>query len=258
MGTAGARSSAARPTPRRSLRPGNLRNLAGASSNPLFDASTKPSAAPMQSPRARKPTRPPRAPASGTRSSATTRSPRCRPRPRRPRSRSSMTKPSRARSRPRRKPTPAAPSPSSNPPRDPAPPPQQREPPRYRDQLSTTPRAPHDEEEGQLFRCGACGETIHVKNAVPGAQFECPHCGRLNMDVSFSFSRVPRDMTLPFVAGFDLGRDDLSPPRLPSTSLPPLLDVATTHLRIVVVVVVRSSNDAQNHHRHHSHYRIAS
>ena len=31
-----------------------------------------------------------------------------------------------------------------------------------------------------LFRCGACGETMHVKNAVQGAQFQCPLCGRLN------------------------------------------------------------------------------
>lgn len=31
-----------------------------------------------------------------------------------------------------------------------------------------------------LFRCGACSETMHVRNAVPGAQFACPLCGRMN------------------------------------------------------------------------------
>ena len=64
----------------------------------------------------------------------------------------------------------------------PAPPP---EPTRYRtpprDPLSDTP----DDQVG-LFRCGACSETMHVKNAVHGAQFQCPLCGRLNTYVSFS------------------------------------------------------------------------
>ena len=44
------------------------------------------------------------------------------------------------------------------------------------------PEADPAEPDGEikLFRCGACGETMHVRNAVPGAQFECPNCGRLN------------------------------------------------------------------------------
>lgn len=39
---------------------------------------------------------------------------------------------------------------------------------------------PSDQPEVGLFRCGACSETMHVRNAVPGAQFSCPSCGRVN------------------------------------------------------------------------------
>uniref|UniRef100_A0A7S3JQ31 SH3 domain-containing protein n=2 Tax=Aureoumbra lagunensis TaxID=44058 RepID=A0A7S3JQ31_9STRA len=47
---------------------------------------------------------------------------------------------------------------------------------------SSPPRSTARESDGDLslFRCGACSETMHVKNAIPGAQFACPICGRLN------------------------------------------------------------------------------
>jgi len=66
---------------------------------------------------------------------------------------------------------------SRSPPRygTPAPPPEARRQ-APRDPLS----APPPREEVGLFRCGACSETMHVKNAVQGAQFQCPLCGRLN------------------------------------------------------------------------------
>lgn len=46
-------------------------------------------------------------------------------------------------------------------------------------QVADNPAAPPTSEVG-LFRCGACSETMHVRNALPGAQFSCPLCGRVN------------------------------------------------------------------------------
>lgn len=61
---------------------------------------------------------------------------------------------------------------------------------RSRPSTSTTYRNPYDstiQTQPQptsadlgLFRCGACNETMHVRNAVPGAQFACPLCGAMN------------------------------------------------------------------------------
>lgn len=42
------------------------------------------------------------------------------------------------------------------------------------------PNPPLEHPEIGLFRCGACSETMHVRNALPGAQFSCPICGRVN------------------------------------------------------------------------------